>query len=73
MAPRSCKFGKVKSGPRKGKCRKHKVAARHKRPVTGAAAKAQRCKGNKGADFKACMSSSLHGLGGMRRRRKSRR
>lgn len=61
---KSCKYGKVKSGHRKGQCRKRKLS--------GGAAKARRCKGNKGAAFKACMSTSLHGLGKMKRR-KSRR
>lgn len=53
-ARKPCKFGKVKSGPRKGSCRVRKLA--------GGAAKAHRCKGNKGAAFKSCMSSKLHGM-----------
>jgi len=57
---KSCKNGKVKSGARKGMCRVRKLS--------GGAKKAMRCKGNKGAAFKACMSSGLHG---MRRRRSS--
>lgn len=61
---RHCKHGKVKSGDRKGQCRKRKLS--------GGAKKAKRCKGNKGAAFKSCMSSPLHGLGKMKRR-KSRR
>lgn len=58
MAAKSCKFGKVKSGPRKGMCRKSKPA---KRKLHGAARKARACKGNKGSAFKACMSSALSG------------
>lgn len=65
----SCKFGKVRRGPRKGQCRK--VKARITK-VYGAAAKAKRCKGNKGSAFKACMTSPLHGLGKMKRRRSRR-
>ena len=59
-ARKSCKFGKVKSGPRKGSCRI--------RALSGGAKKAMRCKGNKGSAFKSCMSSALHGM----RRRHSR-
>jgi hypothetical protein len=44
---RVCKHGKVKSGPRKGRCRKH--------PITGAAKAARSCKGNKGSSFGACV------------------
>jgi len=82
MAPRRCKNGKVKSGPRKGRCRKQKVASRRKGPLTGAAKRAVECKGRKGAEFRACLTtrgdkSKATGTGmylnGMRRRRKSRR
>lgn len=59
MAAKSCKFGKVKSGARKGMCRKSKPAA--KRKLFGAARKARACRGNKGSAFKACMSSALSG------------
>lgn len=48
---KSCKFGKVKSGARKGRCRKTRVS--------GGALKARRCKGNKGSAFKACMRSAF--------------
>ena len=44
---RVCSLGKVKSGPRKGRCRKHAVA--------GAAKAARACKGNKGESFRACI------------------
>lgn len=44
---RHCPMGRVKSGPRKGRCRKHKVA--------GAAASARACKGNKGESFRSCI------------------
>lgn len=57
---KSCKFGKVKSGKRKGACRKRKLS--------GGARKAVRCRGNKGSAFKACMSSAFAGV-----RRRSRR
>jgi hypothetical protein len=84
MAPRRCKNGKVKSGARKGLCRKQKVsgAAKRKGPLRGAAARAVACKGRKGSEFRACLrtkgdSSKSTGTGmylnGMRRRRKSRR
>jgi hypothetical protein len=58
MAAKACKFGKVKSGPRKGSCRMRKLS--------GAARKAGKCRGNKGSSFKACVSSAF---AGMRRRR----
>jgi hypothetical protein len=58
---KSCKFGRVMSGPRKGSCRLRKLS--------GAARKARACRGNKAGGFKACVSSALSG---MRRRRRSR-
>ena len=86
MAPRRCKNGKVKSGPRKGRCRMRKLsgaaAKKSSRPLTGAAKRAKECKGRKGAEFRACLTtrgdkSKATGTGmylnGMRRRRKSRR
>ena len=51
---KSCPAGKVKSGPRKGLCRKRKLGSAQK--------KAMRCKGNTGAAYKACISSPLHGM-----------
>jgi hypothetical protein len=61
MAAKECKFGKFKSGARKGMCRKTKAT---KRKLFGAAHYAKQCKGNKGSAFKACMR---HALNGMRR------
>jgi hypothetical protein len=64
----ACKYGKVKSGARKGKCKlgtRAKVAGKRGRRLTGAARYAKQCKGNKGAAFKSCMS---HALDGLRRR-----
>lgn len=77
-----CKFGKVKFGDRKGKCRTRKVsgaAAKHRkaRKLTGAAARAKECAGKKGGFFRQCIrgivapgptASSLYGM----RRRRSR-
>lgn len=62
-----CKFGKVKFGDRKGKCRTRKVsgaAAKHRkaRKLTGAAKYARACQGNTGSAFKACMKHALNGL-----------
>lgn len=77
-----CKFGKVKSGDRKGKCRTRPLtgaaAKRVKgRKLTGAAARARECAGKKGGFFRQCIrgivapgptASSLYGV----RRRRSR-
>jgi hypothetical protein len=62
MAPRRCKNGKVKSGARKGLCRKRPLSGAAKRggrkgPLRGAAARAKQCKGQKGADFRACLKA----------------
>ena len=67
MARKSCKLGKVKSGPRKGMCRK--------RPVRGAAARAVACAGKKGESFRACISPrrdlvASQAMDGLRRRRR---
>jgi hypothetical protein len=73
MAARCSRYGVVKSGPRKGQCRK--------RPVSGAAAMASgRCKGGKGSAYKDCLRGKYSDaelaeysrLGGYRRRRRSR-
>ena len=83
MAKRSCKFGKVSRGPRKGHCRKAKKSSSGgSKKLHGAAARAKACKGQKGSAFKSCVrggvygssdTSKMYGLGGLRRRRKSRR
>ena len=63
MAPRRCKNGKVKSGPRKGRCRMRKLSgaaakkSSRKKPLVGAAARAKMCKGQKGAEFRACLKA----------------
>ena len=51
---RVCKLGKVKSGPRKGRCRKT--------AVSGAAKAARACKGNKGQSFRACIRYTTGGV-----------
>lgn len=75
-----CKFGKVKTGARKGMCRTRKVsgAAAKRRKLSGAAARAKHCKGKRGGFFAACMRGieapgpSASSLYGMRRRRRAR-
>ena len=74
MAARCSRYGVVKTGPRKGQCRK--------RPVTGAAARAAgKCKGGRGSAFRDCLANryseaelaEYSRLGAHRRRRHMRR
>lgn len=58
---RSCPNGKVKSGPRKGRCRKHSIGGN----LLGKAAK--RCKGTK-RQFHSCVRGQIQMLKSLRGR-----